>query len=246
MKFWQKIEKRLFPAALVLLSAVVALGSYSLAKYTSNDSTRLAVTPKSFYFESDLLAPAEENLSYTVNGDTIAFELYNYADAVRISEQDVPYTVSITKGGSPVNLSTAENATGTLDKNTPERVRFSVSGLAAGSYTVTVSTTDESIFEKTMTATFTLVQSSELTVTYTDAANEGTLTLTTSDAFAKTVTVTWSDTNLLLDNRNLRPEITIVNATTATITTTGSNAYTLHFYKTVSGNNVLADFTVTH
>ena len=228
MKLLQ-LKRWRWPLVLALLVAVVLSGTYTMAKYISVNSEQEVITPADFYFESDLLSL--EGATYTINGDTIAFELYNYADSLRTSTADIAYTVTVTGQA---------NKTGTITV-AGKKASVTYSGLSAGTYTVTAKST--SPFEKTLTATFTLVQTPGFTSTYTNDSNVVYLYITTNDSFSGTLNVSWPE-NLVPDNTN--PTVSDVAATSLRIVARPNSKYTLVFFKTDSSVTYDADpFTVT-
>ena len=233
-----QIKRWIFPASLILLALVLVTGTATLAKYISTNSTAAAVQPQSFYFESDLLSV--EGPTYTVQGNTIAFELYNYADALRYSEANVAYSVTVKRGNEVISLTNATNATGTLTGGARDMAKFSLSGLAAGTYTV--SATCSTPFAKTMTATFTLTQNKTVTSSISDDTNVIYLTVTTTD-YSGNVNVTWTDANLIPDNTS--PYVSNVAANSLTVAAKLNSTYTLVFYKTTATPYATSPFTVT-
>lgn len=213
-----QLKRWRMPLILALLVAVLLSGSYTLAKYISVNSEQSVVSPSDFYFESDLLSV--EGATYTVNGDTISFELYNYADSLRASTVDIQYTVTVTSQA---------NQNGTITVAGKEAT-VTYTGLSAGTYTVTATSTAP--FAKTLTATFTLVQAPGFSSTYKDDGNVVYLYVTTDDSFSGTLNVSWP-ANLVPDNTN--PKVSSVTSTSLKIAEAQPNSvYTLVFFKTDS------------
>lgn len=230
-----KNNRSLFPVVIVLLAAMILSGTYTLAKYISTNVSDTSVTPQSFYFESDLLSL--EGATYTVNGDTVAFELRNYADSLRFSETDITYEITLEKGGEKQDLTgingatvdaTAIKATGTITAGANQETTVKINNLGVGTYTVTAKAT--SPYSKTLTANFVL-QEEDLDVksTYIDGGNVVYLTLTTTD-YEGTVTVSWTDTNLSPDNTN--PNATNITSSSLQTTLNANSSYTFVFFKT--------------
>lgn len=226
-----QLKRWFFPTSLVLSVAVILSGSYALAKYISINSEQAEILPSTFYFESDLLS--EGGVEYTVNGDTLSFDLYNYADELRMSSVDISYTVTVTGQATQSGTITVAEKKETV----------TYSGLAAGTYTVTATSTAP--FAKTLTATFTLVQADGFTATYDDANSVVYLYITTDDYFSGTLDVSWPS-NLVPNNTH--PDVSAVTATSLKIANAKPNAtYTLVFFKTDSSVAYNANpFTVTN
>ena len=133
-----------------ILAAALLIGVVggSSAKYVQDvGNYQGAVRAKEFYFSSDLLV--ENGTNYVLNPGTesITFELRNFDDALRHSEENVTFTVTASNGAV---LSKAE---GTLagDANSSDTV--TLSNLKDGQvYTVTA--TGKAGYEKILTATF--------------------------------------------------------------------------------------------
>lgn len=91
------ISKRFLAGVGVLLLAVgmIAAGG-AFAKYLSTVKKELTpVTAKTFYFESNYLT--EDNHLYKLNAGTknVSFELYNYENALRVSEMECTYKITV-------------------------------------------------------------------------------------------------------------------------------------------------------
>ncbi len=148
--------KTLISLILVVVSTVLVVisASVTLAKYARTDKDDEPVTPKSFYFESDLLGDTGNAPQYYVGTNEIRVDVMTYADELRVSEVDVTYKLTLTEQGSaePMRILIPEQpiAAGT---KTPTQHLFS--GLEYGkTYILTASATAP--YTKTLTATFTV------------------------------------------------------------------------------------------
>lgn len=146
---------------LSLIAGGVALGllisvGYAAAKYVSEYEKDGLYVAKSFYFESDLLkAPASNGVypSYTLQSgvDEITFVLKNYTDALRISEANISYTITVEKNGSVLSEKKQESVLAMEDLESS----VTISDLTAGTYTVTAIATAP--YTSVLKADFTIV-----------------------------------------------------------------------------------------
>ena len=106
-----------------------ALVGNALAKYFQTSSNPSTFKAMDFYFTSDLLDEGTHVLSSGV--DSVSFSLWNYADALRVSEVEVDVTeVQISGPGNPVI--TFNDAQRTLGASLPKELSVTVSGLVPG------------------------------------------------------------------------------------------------------------------
>ena len=231
---------------MLVISVSTTAFSATLAKYSKTNDSDIAVSPKSFYFESNLLKTTPPE-TYHVYSDTIKFDLMNYPDNERTSEVDITYTVTITSpdGGS---LGTGTNTSGTLyckvndsdEVYTPAKATVTYSGLTQGkNYVVTATATAP--YTKTISASFymepgdySLVSSVENKIDYV------LLTFSTLD-YMGSVTITWQEgyvpdnSEPIMANAEGSPHVTTVSSNTT---------YTIKFYKTASADFNQSAFTV--
>ena len=143
---------------LVVLSTVLIVlsASVTLAKYARVDKDDDPVTPKSFYFESDILGDTNNVPAYYLGVNEIRISLMNFADSLRYSEVDITYDLTISEGGAVIEEKSLRNQTLTAVNNGPaDAVTHIISGLAFGK-TYTVTATATAPYAKTLTATFTV------------------------------------------------------------------------------------------
>ena len=150
----RKLHNILIPLLIVLVLTVV-LGAFggAYAKYLreSKEAEEL-VSSQNMYFASDYLT--EQGAAYTISGDSVTVQLRNYPDALRVSELDVDYSVTVKDiAGNAVN--TVTNAQGTLTAGSQQSVDVVISGLQGGE-TYTVEATGSKGFSTTLSATFTV------------------------------------------------------------------------------------------
>lgn len=99
----RKTKKKfhIIPVLGIALLAVTLfmIGGEVYGKYVKTRTGTGAVKAKPFYFISDLLT--KEGAEYTLSYDTtqVSFILKNYADSLRITEDEISYTVTVTGGG---------------------------------------------------------------------------------------------------------------------------------------------------
>ena len=143
-------------AAVFLLAALTGT---LYAKYIKSQEKAATVSAKEFYFTSDYLRDAAEPMkTYKLNApispaDTtsVTIALNNFADALRVSDVDIKYTVTLEVGGTeiPEMKQTGTISAGAGGTTAP----ITIDGLAAGTkYVVTV--TGEGGYLETLQATF--------------------------------------------------------------------------------------------
>ena len=170
----RKLNKKGWLLRLIVLVVLLfsCLTSGILAKYVKEQRNGAAVEAAEFYFRSDLLTEESENTSYVLNASThtITLHLYNYADALRVSETNITCEVSAT-GGLTVELDTS-----TLAKAGAHEITVTVSGFEKGkSYAITA--TGKGGYEQTLSASFTVRTVDSGFYQYVDTSKEGVLEL---------------------------------------------------------------------
>lgn len=147
-------QKRSLPlvscAGLMLVVSLLLVQGYTLAKYLNQDKEEALYTADSFYFTSDYLMPQQNNgqyVHYTLQEgvDSIVLELRNYGDALRSSQVDISYEVT---------LNDAVKATGEL-KTGEKSEEITLKDLQPGQYTVVARATAP--YTAAIGAVFTLV-----------------------------------------------------------------------------------------
>jgi len=155
--------KRIILPLLLILVSVAILATFSgvYAKYVKTlHKQQGLVTSQVMYFESDYLSA--EGAEYTISGESVTFELRNFPDALRVSELEVTYEVSVT-GGATIKINGDAATTGEFEANgTQQTDTVEISGLQSGK-TYTVTATGRNGFVRTLSATFT-VQAAETQV----------------------------------------------------------------------------------
>jgi len=138
-----------FMFALITATLLLSVGvSFIYARYASTKKETQTVTAPDFYFESNMLTEEGKEHSFSASVDSVTFEIYNFADSLRISTLDVNYTVTVTCEGN-----TVYNKTGTIQKNVKTAEKITVSDLEAGK-TYEVEVVGENGFKKTIRAIF--------------------------------------------------------------------------------------------
>ena len=201
MRFFEKIKAKLnikskkqlvlYIVALVSIVALLTLGGITLAKYISTKNSDALIDPKGFYFDSNLLT--KEGSSYEVGTNSITFDLKSYDDALRSSEVDITYAVSITCSDGGVEIPAGINTAGTLAAG-KSKITVEYNGLTLGkTYTVTARATAP--YTKSLSATFTLPDENNAVLRSTAEDASGMisyLTLKTGNV-AKSGVVLWQD-----------------------------------------------------
>jgi hypothetical protein len=213
--------------ALALLFAVGTFFYQTSAKYVFGKSATGTLVTNEFYFESDLLA--EDAPAYTVNYQTEAvdadnqtgasnpksissftFVLKNYADNLRITEDDISYTVSVDSELSVTYESestsgTAQNSNNTsahtLNGKKKSEEKITVVGFEKGK-TYTIAVTGKTLYTKTLKATITVYDDGAEVYQYVNTAQSAYVLLTVwteNVASGTTVTITYP-TGLIPDN----------------------------------------------
>ena len=152
----RKLHNILIPL-LIVLALTVVLGAFggAYAKYLrESKAAEELVSSQNMYFASDYLT--EQGAAYTISGNSVTVQLRNYPDALRVSELDVGYSVTVKdSAGNAVNTVTVTNAQGTLTAGSQQSVNVEISGLQGGQ-TYTVEATGSNGFSTTLSATFTV------------------------------------------------------------------------------------------
>ena len=161
--------------SIVMLLAVfftALIGGVS-AKYTQSGSNENAVVAKEFYFTSNLLT--ESGKSYTLNPgtDKITFTLGNNIDALRFSEVNINYTVTVTCGEKPVSTKNGTLKTG----NSPKIENIELDNLENGK-TYKVTAVGQNGYKVTLKADFTVADDGSEVYKHLDTTNPAFVLLT--------------------------------------------------------------------
>ena len=178
-------------SALTLMLGIVP----SLAKYVTEHGKQSKVVSDNFYFTSDYLSESAIP-EYKIYGNNVEFEIKNCIDSLRTNVADIEYTVSAGDG-------TLSSGGGTLIGGTENcaKITLTYSGEEAEKE-ITVTVTSSSPYVKELKAKFVFTKpvlryeiidsaGSYYAELYIHTANE-----------AKTVTVNWDKTELLIDETN--------------------------------------------
>ena len=147
-----KMRKLLLGIGAVLLSLALFLTGRTISKYVNEREQDAPIKAAAFYFESNYLT--EDNHEYKLNYNTqsIEIELYNFENALRISQIDTKYTVSVETEDESFSLTDNVYTAKALEAVT---TKVLLNGLKAGfQYKVTVKA--QGGYEKTLSATFTV------------------------------------------------------------------------------------------
>lgn len=145
--------RRWIRAALAALLVLGTLGGTAYGHYVQSRERTATVSARNFYFTSDYLRDTGEPMKiYKLNAPvspaettSVTITLHNFVDALRVSDMDTRYTVSVT--GSDVSAvqvkdglgNVLPDASGTIDHEETKEAVITIDGLAAGqTYLVTV------------------------------------------------------------------------------------------------------------
>lgn len=196
----QRDKKKLSGLTLVCLllsaTAVLSLTAVTAARYVQQWKPAPAqADAKDFYFTSDLLTdgdtPVYQLSNFVPGTSTISFQLRNYADALRVSESNVAYTVAAT--GLPNTTGTIAQS-GSAGQSNEVALAVPATSFANGKATVRVTAQSTAPYAQTLEAVFELYQKISIgAVTHEvyDAAGSNTVTLTvTTRDEAGTISIT--------------------------------------------------------
>lgn len=130
---------------LATLTLIFSVGTV-YARYVMNKTGYGTVTAREFYFTSNLLSDAETVPTYDIIAGTdgtasVSFEIYNYADELRVSDHNITYSVTLTYGTEKTYESSGALIAGTAEKKSNAHT---VTGLEAGkTYLLTAATTQQ-------------------------------------------------------------------------------------------------------
>lgn len=137
--------------ALAFLGLLVLALNHAYARYIYGKSGAGSVVAREFHFVSNYLTEDAANYTLAPGTDTLTLTLGNHADALRISTDNILYSVSVT-AADDVSVSPAS---GSLVGGVISDATVTISGLKDGeSYTVTA--VGEAGFVQTLSATFTV------------------------------------------------------------------------------------------
>lgn len=178
-------------AALLVLSVLCI--APALAKYTTEQGEQSEISSPEFYFTSDYLSESAIP-EYKIYGSNIEFEIKNCIDSLRTNVADIEYTVSATDGTLSSNGGTLTGGTAGSDT-----ITLTYSG-EEKEIIVTVKST--SPYVKELKAKFIFAESvMRYEITDSSGSYFAELYIHTANE-AKTVTVNWNKTELLIDETN--------------------------------------------
>ena len=137
-----------FLPGIVLLTVLAAGVSVTAARYVSRKEQSGIIAPQQFYFTSDLLKEEAEDVKYYIDPDRANFtvQLFNYADAQRITQTEIPYEIEVTNGS-------ASPESGKLSAGSQTTAEITVTPVKNDQVT-TVTVKSMSPYEKTLKAVF--------------------------------------------------------------------------------------------
>lgn len=190
-------KKKITVAVISVISALILMLGIvpSLAKYVKEHGKQSKVVSDNFYFTSDYLSESAIP-EHKIYGDSVAFEIRNFIDSLRTNVANIEYTVSASDG-------TLSSNGGTLTGGTEKcaKITLTYSGEEAEKE-ITVTVKSSSPYVKELKAKFVFTKP-VLRYEITDSSGSYFAELyihTTNEA--KTVTVNWNKTELLIDETN--------------------------------------------
>ena len=187
----KKITVAVISAVSVL--AIILCFAPSFAKYITTQGRQSKLDSDHFYFSSDYLSESAIP-EHKIYGDSVSFEIRNYIDSLRVSKENITYTVSAPDG-------TLSSVGGTLNGGTKASDTVTLTYIGEEKE-ITVTVTSTSPYVKELKAKFIFAESatryeiidsaeSYYAELYIHTANE-----------AETVTVHWDKAELLIDETN--------------------------------------------
>ena len=141
---------------LILLTLVVLLFAFVVGsvygKYVQQKSGGGKVRSVDFYFTSDYLKVGGDSYEFAAGTSSVTIRLNNFADALRFSEKDVKYTVTIKEEGK---LLETQVGSGTLAGGTQSYADVELTGLENGK-TYIVTAIGRAGYKETLTARITI------------------------------------------------------------------------------------------
>ncbi len=232
LKFNNKKVFLIIALVLILAGSLIG-GTYEYSVYKSETDTYIEAY--NFYFDSDYLTEDGEVYMLSVDTKSVTFELRNFADSLRWSENDIEYTVSST-GGS-LNITS-----GTLDKGEKSVVKITLEGLVnGGEYTITAK--GSAGFEKTLSATFKVRNLEDGFYKYINEVDPYVILTVWTENISGEVTILFPS-GLIPDNTCEGMENVKTNEGSFTVSLGVYSSFEFRFFKT-SNYDDTNDFTVT-
>lgn len=104
---------------ITLLIALEIIIVPTIAKFIKEQGNQSKIDSDNFYFTSDYLG-FDEIPVYEIFGNSVTFEIRNYADSLRVNDTNIDYTVVITEG-------TVNKSFGTLLKDSQDSSKITLS-----------------------------------------------------------------------------------------------------------------------
>lgn len=173
-------RKHLIIPALFAVAVLIAAIEGVSAKYMKEmEYDNTVVRAREFYFSSDLLTVGGETYSLNPGTKSITINLRNYDDALRFSEANIAYEVTVDEGATVLDAGEPKLEGG---KSTTKQIQ--ISNLKDG-VTYTVTAIGRAGYEKTLSATFVVKSQSKAAYKYLEMDPSGAfvlLTVWTEDA----------------------------------------------------------------
>lgn len=233
------------PGACILLLALL-VGTV-IARYQRELSYDGSVNASEFYFTSDFLDGGVHTLS---SGSTeVTFSLGNHADALRFSEVDIAYEVTVTRTDGGTGAPTVSDSSGTLTKGKTSDATVTVGNLQpGGAYTITATGTGG--YKKTLTTTLKVLSGEAVVYKYLDTTHSEYVLLTVwAQGYTGNVTIAPPAVeNLIPDNTDPRMKSATTGGeiTDTTSFNDSTSGYASHTYRFFGSGVTAADFTVTY
>ena len=194
-------KKKITVAVISVVSALTfMLGIVpSLAKYVTEHGKQSKVVSDNFYFTSDYLSESaipDAIPEYKIYGDSVAFEIRNYIDSLRVNASDIVYTVS-----APGGTLSSDGGTLTAETADSDIITLTYSGEEVKKE-ITVTVTSSLPYDKKLKAKFVFTKP-VLRYEITDSSGSyyAELYIHTANE-AQAVTVNWNNAELLIDETN--------------------------------------------
>lgn len=131
----------------LLLMGALCVTSITIAKYFSEKEDSGILESDTMYFTSDYLKEESEQAIYYIDPAETSFsiQLFNYADALRISQDDIAFEISATNANVNPTTGTLTKASGTSSITIKP---------VTGKEEITVTATSTAPYKKELTATF--------------------------------------------------------------------------------------------
>lgn len=197
-------EKRFWIASVcVLLLTSLIISGALFAKYVHSNRSDIVAGSPNFYFNSDYLTenPITSPTTYYLKSDTasITFVLTNHDDALRFSDDEVAFSLTLTCLTDPADTTaTLSQTTGSIATGAPNEVAITLSGIKSG-YSYQVVAVGSAGFRKTLNAVFTVQDTEETLYKYLESKDEYVILTVWTRDLEGSVNITFPD-GLVPDN----------------------------------------------